>query len=155
MDVEEYWNTEESTLFVESETNITDYTLHNYNATAAAFAPNDGRAQIRYDNGYGLQALGYVLSPSNTEIFTLSTNTFPKYSKAALSFKLNDYDLVANGGTPVSDSAGIMPNPTKLYFGTYKDLGSSSEPLYGVIKRVSYYDAKLDNSVMQALTEIN
>ena len=155
MDIEEYWNTEESTLFVESETNITDYTLHNYNATAAAFAPNEGRAQVRYDNTYGLQALGYVLTPSNTEIFTLSTNTFPKYSKAALSLKLNDYDLVANGGTPISDSAGIMPNPTKLHFGTYNDLGSASEPLYGVIKRVSYYDAKLDNSVMQALTEIN
>lgn len=155
MDVEEYWNTEESTLFVESETNITDYTLHNYNATAAAFAPNEGRAQVRYDNTDGLQALGYVLTPGSTEIFTLSTNTFPKYSKAALSFKLNDYDLVANGGTPISDSSGVMPDPTKLFFGTYNDLGSAAEPLYGVIKRVSYYDAKLDNSVMQALTEIN
>ena len=65
MDVEEYWNTEESTLFVESETNITDYTLHNYNATAAAFAPNEGRAQVRYDNTDGLQALGYKVVNSD------------------------------------------------------------------------------------------
>ena len=166
IDIEKYnfWNDRESTIYAETETYIEDYTLGNYNASQYAFAPDSGRVQIRYDNTDGIHAIGYS-SPAGvfTNIFTLTppTATFVTSSKTALSIKQDDYDFSVNGSTisgTASDATGAFPAPTKLFFGAYREIASAagnSEHLNGAIKKISYYDKKLTNAEMQALTENN
>ena len=65
-----------------------------------------------------------------------------------------------NGSTisgTASDATGAFPAPTKLFFGAYREIASpgNSEHLNGAIKKISYYDKKLTNAEMQALTENN
>jgi hypothetical protein len=166
IDIEKYnfWNDRESTIYAETETYIEDYTLGNYNASQYAFSPDSGRVQIRYDNTDGIHAIGYA-TPAGvfTNIFTLTppTATFVTSSKTALSIKQDDYDFSVNGSTisgTASDNGGAFPAPTKLFLGSYREINSSagnSEHLNGVIKKISYYDKKLTNAEMQALTENN
>jgi hypothetical protein len=97
-----------------------------------------------------------------TNIFTLTppTATFVTSSKTALSIKEDDYDFSVNGSTisgTASDDAGAFPAPTRLFLGAYRELNSpsNSEHLNGAIKKISYYDKKLTNAEMQALTENN
>ena len=165
IDIEKYnfWNDRESTIYAETETYIEDYTLGNYNASQYAFSPDTGRVQIRYDNTDGIHAIGYS-TPAGvfTNIFTLTppTATFVTSSKTALSIKQDDYDFSVNGSTisgTASDTSGAFPAPTKLFLGAYRQIASpsNSEHLNGVIKKISYYDKKLTNAEMQALTENN
>jgi hypothetical protein len=165
IDIEKYnfWNDRESTIYAETETYIEDYTLGNYNASQYAFSPDSGRVQIRYDNNDGIHAIGYS-TPAGvfTNMFTLTppTATFVTSSKTALSIKQDDYDFSVNGSTisgTASDTSGAFPAPTKLFLGAYREVASpsNSEHLNGVIKKISYYDKKLTNAEMQALTENN
>jgi len=165
IDIEKYnfWNNRESTIYAETETYIEDYTLGNYNASQYAFSPDTGRVQVRYDNTDGIHAIGYA-TPGGafTNIFTLTppTATFVTSSKTALSIKQDDYDFSVNGSTisgTASDNGGPFPAPTKLFLGAYREINSpaNSEHLNGAIKKISYYDKKLTNAEMQALTENN
>mgnify|MGYP000869987755 CR=1 FL=1 len=158
-----FWNDRESTIYAETETYIEDYTLGNYNASQYAFSPDTGRVQVRYDNNDGIHAIGFS-SPAGvfTNIFTLTppTATFVTSSKTALSIKQDDYDFSVNGSTisgTASDNTGPFPAPTKLFLGSYREINSpgNSEHLNGAIKKISYYDKKLTNAEMQALTENN
>jgi hypothetical protein len=160
IDIHDFWNDKESTIYVESETNIPDYTLGNYNASVFGFSPDEGRVQVRYDNTGGIEALGIIkVSGSTVSIFDMApaTPTFVTSSKVALTLKKDDYSLSVNGSPVVSDTGGEMPIPTRLFFGSYRELASptNSEQLNGTISKLSYYNKKLSNAELVALTENN
>jgi hypothetical protein len=160
IDIHDFWNDKESTIYAESETNIPDYTTGNYNASVFGFSPDEGRVQVRYDNTGGIEALGVIkVSGSTVSIFDMApaTPTFVTSSKVALTLKKDDYSLSVNGSPVVSDTGGEMPIPTRLFFGSYRELASptNSEQLNGTISKLSYYNKKLSNAELVALTENN
>jgi hypothetical protein len=68
--------------------------------------------------------------------------------KAALAVKLDDFALVFNGGTPLTDISGAVPaNPTVLR------LGSNTAAFFGgYIRRVAYWPSRLTNAQLQSVT---
>ena len=115
---------------------------------------------MRYDDQSGIHGIGYTnISGSFASLFDLSpsTQTFVQNAKVALSMKQDDYDFSVNGSPTVSDSAGLFPSPNRLFFGSYRELNSpsNSEQLNGAIRKFSYYDTKLTNAELEALTENN
>jgi hypothetical protein len=86
-----------------------------------------------------------------------STKTYVQNAKVALSMKENAYDFSANGSAVVGDTTGTYPAPTRLFFGAYREHNgpTNSEHMNGVIKKFLYYDKKLSNAELQALTENN
>jgi hypothetical protein len=76
---------------------------------------------------------------------TYTTST----SKAAGSYKVNDFAFSVNGGAVLTDTSGTIPTVTQLVIGSS---GSSSAKANGTIRKLAYYPVRLSNTNLQALT---
>jgi hypothetical protein len=71
--------------------------------------------------------------------------------KLAVAFALNNAGIVANGGAVSSDASCTTPTPTQLTIG-YSSSGGNST-LNGHIRRLTYWPARLPNSMLQTITQ--
>jgi hypothetical protein len=63
---------------------------------------------------------------------------------------LNDYGTSVNGGAAATDTTYTVPSPDRLIIGAAGYfLGSR---LNGYIRRIAYYNTRLTNAQLQALT---
>ena len=69
-------------------------------------------------------------------------------TKLSLAYRVNDFAGSSNGGTVVTDTAGTLPTPTTLYFGSFA--GSTSGQRW--VATISYYNRRLPNAQLQSLT---
>ena len=76
--------------------------------------------------------------------FTLNTTR-----KNAFTYALNDWAGCIDGGTVTTDTAVTIPTVTTLHVGSLND---GTLQLYGPIRRVAYYGARLGNATLQGLT---
>jgi hypothetical protein len=76
---------------------------------------------------------------------SISANTV---FKAAAVYKINDFNLAANGTVDAGDNAGSVPPVNTLYLGSYI-LGNY---INGHIRQIAYYPTRLQNSQLQAIT---
>jgi hypothetical protein len=76
---------------------------------------------------------------------TLAPNTT---NKIAFRYKLNDFAISINGGTPATAATGTVPTVSSLLLGRKDSLGQ----LNGVLKNVTYYPKALSNSLLQTLS---
>ena len=142
-----WYRADEGTLYAESNTakpsssatcfavNANDGTSSNFIATGRFSTPP---LQDRIDAGGVAQAsLSYV-----------SPYTPYQFYKTALSYKVNDFAGVANGGTVQTDTSGNIPVVNRLVIGAFV----TTLYLNGTIRKIAYYPTRLSNEQLQALT---
>lgn len=123
-------------------------------ATAVVFAIHDGTTNERYDiartnvaaTGRFLAVDGGVVQANINTGNSFAANATAKLAGA---YAANDFAVCLNGGTVGTDSAGTLPTVTTAQIGN--DAGGSSSP-FGPIRRVSYYNTRLANATLRALT---
>lgn len=102
----------------------------------------------------GLQVVGgginFVVADTATQAnLAIGTETVGVALKAIGAYKLNDFAGSANGGTPVLDTLGSVPTVDRMHIGSSLGTGVF---LNGHIRRIRYYNQRLPNAVIQALT---
>ena len=137
----------EGTLFVEFETPDTNsYFIHSLSD-----GTNNNKAQIEYNSGSNTMATtiksggGLVASFSGSGFLP---NT--KY-KVALSYKINDFILYANGSLVGSDTSGAVPiSMSRL------DIGSEVGTFYqaGLVKQALLFKTRLSNQQLAEITAL-
>jgi hypothetical protein len=78
--------------------------------------------------------------------------TFETLRKVAFAYKANDFAASLNGGTVGTDTAGTIANAPASTGGTVGSQGGGSFGLTGTIPRIAYYNKRLANARLQALT---
>jgi len=78
-------------------------------------------------------------------------STFNTSNKNAVAYAVNDFATTANGLTPQTDTSGAVPVVNQAWFGQ-SEAGGSTLMLNGTIKRIAYYNRRLSNTELQAIT---
>lgn len=112
-------------------------------------ATNNNVIALQKNNGGGSQFFGYVAvsGAGQATLFTsaISANT---PAKVATAYKLNDFGQATNGGTLVTDASGTIPTVSQMRIGSLSGVSS----LNGHIQQIAYYNTRLPNATLQALT---
>ena len=116
---------------------------------------DDGTTAER--NQLGLQAsllVGqYFVNDGNVTQVTMSTansiSGVDGLGKLAIGYKANNFAVVLNGSAVVTDVAGSLPTTTTLRVG---GLSAATTDAYGAIRNLRYFNRRLSNSQVQALT---
>jgi hypothetical protein len=109
---------------------------------------SNGAAVLVYPNNN----ITYQVVNSSIQVNT----TFATYSavssvKTAAAIKLNNFAVVANGGSITSDTSGTVPAVTSFVIGNYLGGGTSFD-YSGTIARLTYYPARLPDAQLQTIT---
>jgi hypothetical protein len=114
---------------------------------------DDGSSSNRirlYESGSNVVGLVSTNS-TNVAVMVTSQSVAVDGLKSAITAKKNDFAVVANGGSVLSDTAGDMPNNlTDLQVAT-PETGGATGAVH--IKSIKYYPRRLTNAQLQALTE--
>ena len=70
-------------------------------------------------------------------------------SKAAFGYAVNNFGLVANGGTVRTDTSGTLPSPTTFYLGS---TNGTSVFLNGWLRKLYYYPVRLSDNRLIGLS---
>ncbi len=71
--------------------------------------------------------------------------------KTANRCRLNDFQKSASGATSTGDNSGTMPTNASITLGAIGSLHAGSNPYYGHIKRLRFWNMPLSNSQLQGL----
>jgi hypothetical protein len=70
--------------------------------------------------------------------------------KAALAYAVNDYSMLLNGGTLLTDTSGALPiGLSRLLIGNAEN---TTNPAGSLIRRIVYYPVRLPDAQLQAIT---
>jgi hypothetical protein len=117
--------------------------IHVSNGTATEQLQLIKRANVDASTRYRVDAGGV-----NSAFLNLGTFTATQ-TKAAITYKVDDFVGIKSGGSLVTDTSGGVPAPNKMDIGT--ELSGLSS-INGYIQRISYYPTRLADSTLQALT---
>jgi hypothetical protein len=92
---------------------------------------------------------GGVSQASITTITNSLSSTFYRTSGA---YKVNDFAVVTNGNSAVTDTSGILPVVNRLNIGT--NSAGNGGFLNGYIRSIQYYPQRLTDAQLQALSRI-
>jgi hypothetical protein len=144
-----WFNASEGTIYAES------LVLSITNQRIASF--NDGsvgnRIIISRGTGSGGNVNGNVSAGGSPQVSALTFGTSipaATITKAAFAYKLDDFAGSVNGGAAVADTSGTIPTVNILALGSGEALGTNS--LNGYLRRITYYNTRLPNAQLQALT---
>ena len=74
-------------------------------------------------------------------------------NRVAMAWRVNDFAIVANGGTAALDTNGALPvGPLRLMVGATPYSATGGTQCCEAISQVAYYPRRLADSVMQTLT---
>ena len=90
-----------------------------------------------------------IVGGVSQQLLTTSAIASNTMSRLALSYRVNDFAQVLNGGTAQTDASGTLPVVDRIAIGCTSSNGSN---LNGHISKLSYYPKSLTNSELQALT---
>ena len=112
---------------------------------------NDASASNRIDmrnSGFSIVSVAATTQAS----MSVAGMTANSANKLAVSYAVNNFALVRNGGTPTTDTLGNIPVVTQLELGRLDN--NSAFALGGTIKKFAYYAKKLTNAELQGLTTV-
>jgi hypothetical protein len=102
------------------------------------YIPDSGAPTVRISSGGATQA--------TIATTAISSNTV---AKSATAYKVNDFVLVSNGGTPATDTSGSVPiGVDRMEIGSFL----TANFLNGHIRSINYYPLRLTNAQLQGLT---
>jgi hypothetical protein len=81
--------------------------------------------------------------------FATSVDDGGATATSAYAFALNDFAFANNGSLVGTDSSGALTSPASLYIGSYD---GTQQWFNGHIAGISFYNARLPNARLQALT---
>ena len=117
--------------------------IHVSNGTATEQLQLIKRANVDASTRYRVDAGGV-----NSAFLNLGTFTATQ-TKAAITYKVDDFVGIKSGGSLVTDTSGGVPAPNKMDIGT--ELSGLSS-INGYIQRIAYYPTRLADAQLQALT---
>jgi hypothetical protein len=92
-----------------------------------------------------------VVATATTQASLASANAFlTGTANSSLAYRLDDFALVVNGGTPAVDVSGTVPTVSALYIG--KAGSTASVNWSGTINRLTYWPQRLSNTTLQEVT---
>ena len=150
-----FYNQTEGTFYAEADTinpyyntNLTGFDGNNNNYTVLGTGDLPNRFQLRFDDAYPYQVLGF--GPNSTTAISSTTPTTTTTSMKIAGAVKQDYVRgYANGESILVDNSFDMISPSALYIGS---LNGTSEINPGHIKRIMYYPRVLNNSQLQNIT---
>ncbi len=141
-----WYRQDEGTVFCQGISN----SLSNSSYWTLSNSGSDGVAVLVYpDNNLTYQ----VVDGGSIQVNNQSFATYPAVAsvKTAAAIKLNNFAVVANGGTITSDTSGTVPAVTSFVIGNYLG-GGTSYDYSGTIARLTYYPKRLPDATLQLLT---
>jgi len=96
----------------------------------------------------GIQTNVVVGGSSVAQLFPAGTYTSPAIGKISQSYAVNNFASCFNGGAVSTDTSGAIPTVTQMRIGF--DGGSAYSN--GHLRRIAYYNTRLPNAQLQALT---
>ena len=109
---------------------------------------NNRKPQIAIGAGASCD-VAYVTAGSTVASFS-QASTSNQRNLIATAYATDNYGFTSNGATPIQDSLGAVPSTvTTLRFGRFHN---GIVPLYGTIKRLTYWPVRLSNTTLQAIT---
>ena len=110
------------------------------------------RQYVRYTAS---QYIHFVVDNSVQQAATYDNTGFGvTTAKNALAYALNDFSIRTNGGVAASsaadDASGTLPTLTAVYLGA---TSSATSFLNGHISRLTYFNSRLSNATLQAITQ--
>jgi hypothetical protein len=88
---------------------------------------------------------GNVSQANFTNAYTLN-----QILNSAIAYKVNDFAASFNGGTATTDVSGTIPTVNRMSLGSSWD--GANFFLNGHIRQIAYYNTRLPNATLQALT---
>jgi len=125
--------------------------LQTVSGTSGVFASTTGSAN---DEVYGYYsptlatvrvAAGGVQQANMTTASVSAGNTY----KLAAAYKVNNFATSLSGGTVTTDTSGTVPTTSQLSIGARS---AASGYINGYIRTIAYYNTRLPNATLQALT---
>jgi hypothetical protein len=112
---------------------------------------NNNRIQLFANNGAGQTQFtvrnGGVVQ---ADLATTGSITQGAVIKAAYAYKASDFATVRDGGAAAAGSTGSIPTVTSFLIGSTQV--ASNLELNGHIRQIAYYNTRLSNATLQALT---
>jgi hypothetical protein len=99
----------------------------------------------------GSTLTGRVRYPGATDAAALALGSLTANSQTKISFayKTNDFAGTLNAAAVVTDTSGsVVPSPIRLFIGSNSFVNTAN----GTIRRIAYYNTRLTNAQLQALT---
>ncbi len=94
--------------------------------------------------------VGTVVDTGSTQASITQGTTSLNVAKISLAYAVNNFAFSANGAAPNTDTSGTVPSGvTEMKLGRR---GTSTSPLNGWLRRVTYYPTRLPDATLVALT---
>ena len=143
-----WYNATEGTIYVEGSS------FQNTSGPSGVITFDDGtgnnRIQVRRAGNTAENNTTVIVGGVGQANPTSGLNTWALNSTAknAFAYAVNDFALVVNAATPVTDTSGTLPTVTRMVIGH----GSTIQHLNGYLRRVVFYPRRLANADLQAIT---
>jgi hypothetical protein len=139
-----WYNQSEGSIYAESN-------AYNLSSLSALFSANDGS----FSNRITSTPLTYGLFIATNNAIQVSINAGGAWNpgqvvKAGFGIAVNDFSVVLDGSTLNTDNSGSIPVVDRLNIG--RNAGNTS-PWNGTIARLTYFPDRLEDSVLQAITQ--
>jgi hypothetical protein len=143
-----WYRADEGTLYGE-------YRVSNATTTVYGAAINDGTANNIIGIGQvftNRRPLGYIKTNGSDQAILSVDNPLSAgvYLKNTLSYKFNDSASSANATSVQTDTSVIVPVVSQMNIGNWPSAAGTN--INGTIKKLSYYQIRLTNAQLQALT---
>jgi hypothetical protein len=146
-----WYRADEGTMYAESQTNQTPFLQRTGLAVSDGTLTNRMILVVNSPTQYlGVVTAGGV---AQTALAPTASNTVGVMNKLVMTYKVNDFAAVANGGTVATDTVGTVPVVNQAFIGVSEN-ASGSLPLNGTIKKLAYYPKRLTNAELQGLTTV-
>lgn len=102
----------------------------------------------------GLLANLAVVTASAIQASMNTANAYTAGSifRAASAYQLNNFAVALNGGSAATDAGGTVPTVTALTLG--QGNGAGTQAWMGYARRLSYYNTRLPNAIIQGLSRV-
>jgi hypothetical protein len=121
--------------------------------TQVAFDVSEGVGNERFfqrRNGAGSIAVAMIDgATTQSDIGPVSISGSTRY-RSGYAYKVNDLELVVNGGGSATDTSATLPTVSQINIGQNFGVG---QHVNGTIRRLTYWPTRLSNATLQALTK--
>ena len=149
-DVASMTGTNFSSWYNQSEGTVLSQYLGGLSNTQTAVGIDDNTSSNQL-NLYGDNGTGYCTVVTGGAVvanLTLGTLLSSTSNKICVAYKANDFASLINSGNVLTDTSGALPVVSQLRIGN----SQGGSRLTGTISRLTYYDRRLTDAQLQALT---
>jgi hypothetical protein len=145
-----WYNQTQGTLYFESLFNGNTASLQRLGISVSD-GTTSNRITSVISSGTAIRNIISVGGVAQADMSSTVASTFNTSIKNAVAYAANDFATTANGLTPQTDTSGSVPVVNQAWFGQ-SETGGNTLMLNGTVKRISYFNRRLANTELVALT---